>query len=77
MLGSKKEAGEAIGSSGTKERRKESNSEATWRVGTSTRRVPTKVREAIRKVLAVYEFHKWGSASRFSTRRVDPVFRKL
>nr|KAJ0227718.1 hypothetical protein LSAT_V11C100042260 [Lactuca sativa] len=59
MPGSKKEVGEVIGSSGTKERRKESNFEAT-------RRVHTKVHEAIRKVLAVYRFHKGDSASRLT-----------
>ena len=53
-----KEAGVTIESSGMEERRKMFNSEATRQVGTTTRRVHTKVREEIREVLAAYEFNK-------------------
>ena len=72
-----KEAGDMKGSLGKKERRRKANSEATWRVGSSTRRFDTKIREATRGVLVVYGFLKGDSASLLAIRRVAPVLRKL
>ena len=65
------------GSSGTKERTKRLNSEATRQVGSSTQRVDMKIRKATRGVLAIYGFLKGDSTIQLATRRVAPVLRKL